>query len=92
MLDWRPFDYFTVEERLLLGTLTVTSLLEPRAAGTRLHVHAQLTPTLPLPGPLRRRMVGRLAQLNHTPEGYGALVRLLNDVLARRSQHYFGAD
>ena len=78
VVDWRPFAYFTVEVGLSLGTLTVTVRLEPQEGGTRLHIHARLTPKVPVPGPLRRRLVRRLAPLTHAPRGYAALARRLS--------------
>ncbi|HLE27392.1 MAG TPA: DUF2652 domain-containing protein [Anaerolineales bacterium] len=51
ILDWQPFDSFTVEETLPSGNLPiiVTYQLEPSPAGggTRLHAHTQLRTSLP---------------------------------------------
>jgi uncharacterized protein YndB with AHSA1/START domain len=51
VLDWRPFDYFTVEVTPPSGnlSLTVTYQLDPlsNGDGTRLHTHARINTPLP---------------------------------------------
>jgi hypothetical protein len=62
VLDWRPFEYFTVELTPRPGSLTVrqTFRLEPLAAGTRVHSHTLFVRPLPrwLARPLCRLSIG----------------------------------
>lgn len=81
IVDWRPFDYFTVETKTASGWLSrvrvlVTYHLEPFNAGraTRLTARAQLPLPRWLARPLARLMLARL----FTTDG-DALTRLITD-------------
>jgi uncharacterized protein YndB with AHSA1/START domain len=58
ILDWRPFDYFTVyqDSQMLPGAFTITHQLTPTAAGARLRVTATFKSRLRLPALLERTM------------------------------------
>jgi uncharacterized protein YndB with AHSA1/START domain len=62
VLDWRPFEYFTVELTPRSGNLTMlqTFCLEPLGAGTRVHSHTFFQRPLPrwLARPLCRLTMG----------------------------------
>lgn len=47
VLDWRPFEYFTVEYRQPPLHMTQTTRLEPISGGTRIHAAAQMHSPLP---------------------------------------------
>jgi hypothetical protein len=58
ILDWRPFDYFTVHQnsQMFPGAFTITHQLTPVESGTRLRVTATFKARLSLPAPLERMM------------------------------------
>jgi len=50
VLDWRPFEYFTVEKQIREGVtmmFTVTTYLEPIPTGTRVRVHTRFSMDVP---------------------------------------------
>lgn len=75
ILDWRPFDYFTVEQRVGGLTLLITHQLEALAAGrTRLHTRLRLK--LPLPEALVRPAAKALFKTSPVPQWHPNLARL----------------
>jgi hypothetical protein len=59
LLDWNPFDYLTLEQRLLaMGiTMRMTGRLEPLANGQRTRFHMLLDGRSWLPGPLNTALI-----------------------------------
>jgi uncharacterized protein YndB with AHSA1/START domain len=52
VLDWRPFDYFTITQDVLQAVLmTITFQLKPTATGTHMTYICSLQPQIPLPMP-----------------------------------------
>lgn len=49
ILDWRPFDYVTVEQLVSGSKLIETIQLESISSGTRVHTHIQIVNSLPRP-------------------------------------------
>jgi hypothetical protein len=57
VLDWRPFDYFTVTQDVLQAVLmTITFQLQPTANGTHLIYICSLQPQIPVPMPANLKL------------------------------------
>lgn len=58
ILDWRPFDYFTVHQnsQMFPGAFTITHQLTPTETGTRVRVSATFKARIAMPGFLERAM------------------------------------
>lgn len=87
ILDWHPFDYFTVEQTAFRGlsTFRATTRLIPRDGGTRLHSCYQLK--IPLPDwlclPLGRLFFLKMVKI---AEGWETLDRLIAEAQRERQQ------
>jgi uncharacterized protein YndB with AHSA1/START domain len=76
IIDWRPFDYYTVHLNKGLLNLIITSELEHTGNGTHLRWNIKLEGGLPRW--VRRRICGLLvAQKWHLPENFGLMARLM---------------
>jgi uncharacterized protein YndB with AHSA1/START domain len=80
VLDWRPFDYFTVESRTSadgrMGVVT-THRLEPISGGTRLHTALRFR--LPLPAWAARPVAAGLARMAHVDANLALMARLIRE-------------
>ena len=78
ILDWRPFEYYTVNLSVGTQNLLVTSELEPTSAGTHLKWNIKLEGGLP--GWIRRRLCRRMV-INkwHLSEQFETLSNLLGE-------------
>lgn len=80
VLDWRPFDYFTVEQRLSGLVLLITHELEALPDGqTRLQTRIRIK--LPLPEWLARPVARIIFKASPVPKWHPNLARLLNEEL-----------
>jgi uncharacterized protein YndB with AHSA1/START domain len=80
VLDWRPFDYFTVNQDVLKVVLmTTTCQLTPIETGTHLEVtaHWHLKTPLPLPDALRRSIINGTAGKLKITEAYQKIGQLI---------------
>ncbi len=73
ILDWRPFEYYTLRDSS--GPLLLTFQLTPLPAGTRLNVRARLE--RPLPAALRRVLLAAIFRALDVRRQYEKLGRLL---------------
>lgn len=73
ILDWRPFDYFTLDYPF--GTRS--HHLEPLPNGTRLNIHLKLKTSLSLPRWLRRPLAQFLVKITRVKRLYDILARLV---------------
>jgi uncharacterized protein YndB with AHSA1/START domain len=80
VLDWRPFDYFTVTQDVLQAVLmTITFQLLPTETGTRLTYICTLLPQIPVPMPASMKMAaikGELEKLK-VKEAYEKIAQLI---------------
>jgi uncharacterized protein YndB with AHSA1/START domain len=80
VLDWRPFDYFTVTQDVLQqAVLTVTCQLTPSEIGTHLVMTSQwqLKTPLPLPEVMRRSIIKSTAGKLEIKEAYQKIEQLI---------------
>lgn len=78
ILDWRPFEYFTEEDRGnrdKKATLMMTFQLEPISSGTRLHVHVKMLTAIP--GAIRKLICAALMKFLGFEEPFRNLARLI---------------
>jgi uncharacterized protein YndB with AHSA1/START domain len=65
VLDWRPFDYFTVTQDVLQAVLmTITFQLEATASGTHMTYICSLLPQIPLPMPASLKLAAVKRELD----------------------------
>lgn len=84
ILDWRPYDYFTVEKASPPVILTVTSRLEATAdGGTRLTNTTKLTG---LPRPFQGTACKLIIRFYGIDKRYEKLAQMLSDELASKPQ------
>jgi uncharacterized protein YndB with AHSA1/START domain len=80
VLDWRPFDYFTVAQDVLQAVLmTITFQLLPTATGTHLIYICRLNPQIPVPMPASLKLAaikGELEKLK-VKEAYEMIAQLV---------------
>jgi hypothetical protein len=78
ILDWRPFDYYTVKLSKGLLNLMITGELEPTTGGTHLKWNIKMEGALPRW--IRRRMCRRLAaQKWNLTESFNQMAQLMED-------------
>ncbi|MGE5073838.1 MAG: hypothetical protein ACM3MF_10450, partial [Anaerolineae bacterium] len=80
VLDWRPFNYFTVTQDVLQAVLmTITFQLEPTAAGTHMTYVCQLQPQISLPMPAALKLAAVKSQLEklQVREAYEKIAQLV---------------
>jgi len=80
VLDWRPFDYFTVTQYVLQAVLmTITFQLQPTATGTHMTYICNLQPQIPLPMPasLKLATVKRELDKLKVKEAYEKIAELV---------------
>ena len=75
ILDWRPFEYFTLDYPF--GTRS--HHLESLSNGTRLTIYSKLKTPLPLPRWLTHSLMQIMVRMNRAEETYDALVRLIEN-------------
>jgi uncharacterized protein YndB with AHSA1/START domain len=64
VLDWRPFDYFTITQDVLQAVLmTITFQLKPTATGTHMTYICSLQPQIPLPMPASLKLATVIREL-----------------------------
>jgi hypothetical protein len=81
VLDWRPFDYFTVTQDVLQAVLmTITFQLLPTATGTHLNYICRLQPQIPLPMPAGLKLAAIKNELDKLKlkESYAKIAQLVN--------------
>jgi len=77
ILDWRPFDYFTIETAQSPLVLTATLRLEPLPAGGGTRVQTCFRAQRPRLGPFTRPLIKMAVEAMRLPKAYGALARLI---------------
>ncbi len=80
VLDWRPFDYFTVTQDVLNAVLmTITFKLQPTSTGTHMTYICRLKPQLPLPMPDSLKLVAVKRELEKLKikEAYEKIAQLV---------------
>ena len=80
VLDWRPFDYFTVTQDVLQAVLmTITFQLQPTETGTHMIYICSLKPQLPLPMPesLQLAAIKRELKKLKVKEAYEKIAQLV---------------
>jgi uncharacterized protein YndB with AHSA1/START domain len=80
VLDWRPFDYFTVTQDVLKAVLmTITFQLQPTAIGTHMTYICSLHPqiSLPMPASLKLATVKRELERLKIKEAYNKIAQLV---------------
>ncbi len=82
ILDWRPFDYWTIE--LSNGPMVGTSQLEPLSDGSATRLHLHLIGKMPLPKPLLRLMLKFMMKSFGALKMYEKLSGLIQEDLARQ--------
>jgi hypothetical protein len=80
VLDWRPFDYFTVTQDVPQAVLmTITFKLLPTAAGTHLIYICNLKPQIPVPMPANLKLSAIKSELDklQVKEAYEKITQLV---------------
>jgi hypothetical protein len=80
VLDWRPFDYFTVTQDVLQAVLmTITFKLLPTASGTHLIYLCRLEPQIPLPMPASLKLAAIKGEMDKmkVKEAYEKIAQLV---------------
>jgi uncharacterized protein YndB with AHSA1/START domain len=80
VLDWRPFDYFTVSQDVLQAVLmTITFQLKATATGTHMTYICSLEPQIPLPMPARLKLATVKRELDKlkVKEAYEKIAQLV---------------
>ena len=79
VLDWRPFDYFSVTQTIPQGVMKITSQLIPTGNGTHLVLTERMQMDLPvaLPDRLRRSIVRVLANILKIKAAYARIGPLI---------------
>ncbi len=80
ILDWRPFDYYTIDDRSSTSTsekpeMMITHQLVPTARGTQLNIHLRML--MPAPTPVRRTLVACMMKLMKVEQNYRNLERVI---------------
>ncbi len=81
VLDWRPFDYFTVDGTTPMGTIRTTYVLTPYGygAGTKLTDHSRLLPRSPLLKPFAKPMLKLVCKMIHADQQYRTMAQEMKD-------------
>ncbi len=82
ILDWRPFDYWTVE--LSNGPMLGTNQLTPLSDGNGTRYHGHLIGKMPMPKPLLRLMLKIMMKSFGAQKMYEKLSGLIQEDLARQ--------
>ncbi len=80
VLDWRPFEYFTVTQDVIgKAMITTTSQLAPIETGTHLTIisHWKLKTPLPMPDAMHRSIVRSTAEKMGVKEAYEKIMGLI---------------
>jgi uncharacterized protein YndB with AHSA1/START domain len=80
VLDWRPFDYFTVTQDVLQAVLmTITFQLQPTPTGTHMLYLCRLQPQIPLPMPASLKLASVKSELDKlkVKEAYQKIAQLV---------------
>jgi uncharacterized protein YndB with AHSA1/START domain len=80
VLDWRPFEYFTVTQDVPQAVLmTITFQLLPTAAGTHLAYLCKIKPQIPIPMPASLKLAAVKGELDKlkVKEAYEKIARLV---------------
>jgi uncharacterized protein YndB with AHSA1/START domain len=80
VLDWRPFDYFTVIQDVLQAVImTITFQLQPTATGTHMTYICSLQPQLPVPMPSKLQLAAVKSELDKlkVKESYEKIAQLI---------------
>lgn len=80
VLDWRPFDYFTVTQDVLKAVfMTITFQLLPTATGTHMIYICNLEPQIPLPMPASLKLAAVKSELDKlkVKESYEKIAQLV---------------
>ncbi len=80
ILDWRPFDYFTIDDRSSTSTsdkpeLMMTYQLVPTGGGTQLNIHLRML--MSAPTPVRRTLVTCMMKLMKVEQNFRTLERVV---------------
>ena len=81
VLDWRPFDYFTVTQDVLQAVvMTITFQLQPTATGTHLTYICRLKPQIPVPMPASLKLAAIKNELDklRVKEAYEKIAQLIS--------------
>ncbi len=84
IVDWRPFDYFTYEDRTSTSDkpeMLMTHQLEPTPNGTRLYVRMKLLG--PMPGVVKKTMCAMIVRMYHIEQNYKRLASMLTEEMAK---------
>jgi hypothetical protein len=79
VLDWRPFEYLTVDAAMPFGVIQTTYSLEPNGTGTRLVDRSLLRPSLGILKPVSRPFLKLLYRMIHADEQYKKLKQVMNE-------------
>ena len=80
VLDWRPFEYFTVTQDVLQAVLmTITFQMQPTATGTKMLYLCKLKPQIPLPMPASLKLAAVKSELEKlkVKEAYQKIAQLV---------------
>jgi hypothetical protein len=77
VLDWRPFDYYTVEVSERRGTIIQTVQLQATAGGSSTRLHHYFQFQLPLPRWLVRRLGSPILRSLNTKQSYQVMARMM---------------
>ena len=80
VLDWRPFDYFTVTQDVMQAVImTITFQLLPTATGTHMTYICSLLPQIPLPMPASLKLAAIKSELDKlkVKEAYEKITQLV---------------
>ncbi len=80
VLDWQPFDYFTVTQDVLQAVfMTITFQLAPTATGTHMSYICTLQPQLPVPMPASLKLATIKSELKKlkVKEAYAKIAQLV---------------
>ena len=88
ILDWRPFDYFTVEQisHGMPMDFYATTILEPIAGGTRVQVLNQVKFRFPVPKPLIKPLAAWVIKTFQMEKDYDTLTGMIAQSVAEGSE------
>ncbi len=78
ILDWRPFDYYTIEDQASTSDkpeMLLTCQLVPNAGGTQLNVHLKML--MPAPTPVRRSLCSFMMRYMKVEQNWRNLERVI---------------
>jgi hypothetical protein len=86
ILDWQPFDYFTVVTEMSLGSIQSTSVLTETANGTTLHDRAVFFPRFAILKPFARLILRILYSFFRVGRQYRALKTVMESAVDQSRQ------